>query len=117
MVSEALAARGVTLNTLRLRIAGEPRWASIRYSSSYAIDGRIFQPQTVLVALATARVMTRVRPPVDGGMRLAVVPGGESNVGLKVIIITGATLKEWADGSLSDRDFVSQWTIGTVTKE
>ena len=117
LVKEELAARGVATHTLRVTIAGEPRWASIRYSSLYAVDGRAFHPQTVLVALAAARAMARVHPPINGGMRLAVMPGGESNMGLKVIIIDGTCLKAWAKGSISDQEFVSGWTVGTITKE
>jgi len=73
---------------LRVTIAGEPRSASIRYSSSYTVDSSVFRAQTVLVALAAAQAMARVQPPINGGMRLAVMPGGESEeVGLRVIII------------------------------
>ena len=117
LVEEEVAARGVALHTLRITIAGEPRWASIRYSSSYAVDDRAFQPQTVLVALAVARVMARVQPPINGGIRLAVVPGGESEVGLRVIIIDGASLEVWANDSISDQEFVGEWTGGTITRE
>ena len=117
LVEEEVAARGVALHTLRITIAGEPRWASIRYSSSYPVDGRVFQPQTVLVALAVARVMARVHPPINGGIRLAVMPGGESEVGLRVIIIDGASLEAWASGSISDQEFVGEWTGGSVTRE
>lgn len=117
LAGEEVAARGVALHTLRITITGEPRWASIRYSSSYAVDGRAFQPQTVLVALAVARVMARVHPPINGGIRLAVVPGGESEVGLRVTIIDGSSLEAWASGSISDQEFVGGWTVGSVTRE
>lgn len=117
LVKEEMAARGVALHTVRTTIAGDPRWASIRYSSSYAVEGRVFQAQTVLVALAVARVMARIHPPIDGGMRLAVIPGGESDVGLRVTVVDGASLEAWADGSLSDQEFVDAWTVGTVTTE
>ncbi len=86
LVKEEAATRGVALHTLRITIAGEPRLASIRYTSSYAVDSRVFQPQTVLITLAAARVVARVHPPINGGMHLAVMPAGESNVGLRVTV-------------------------------
>ena len=117
LIQEEATARGVAPDTLRITIRGEPRSASIRYSSSYDVDGSVFQAQTTLVALAAARAMARVRPPINGGMRLAVMPDGESEVGLKVTIIDWASLEAWANGSISDQEFVSQWTEGTVTRE
>ena len=117
LVKEEMAARGVALHTVRITIGGEPRWASVRYASSYAVEGRVFQAQTVLVALAVARVMAQVHPPIDGGIRLAVIPGGESDVGLRVTVVDGPTLEAWADGSISDQEFVDAWTVGTVTTE
>ena len=100
-----------------LPIRGEPRSASIRYSSSYDVDSSVFQAQTTLVALAAARAMTRVQPPINGGMRRAVIPTGESEVGLRVIIIDWSSLEAWANGSISDQEFVRQWSVGTVTRE
>ncbi len=117
LVEEEAAARGVALSTLRITIKGEPRWASIRYSSSYTVDSRAFQPQTLLVALAAARVLVRVQPPIDGGIRLAVIPGGESEVGLRVTVIEGSSLEAWTNSSISDQEFVDQWMVGTVTRE
>ena len=117
LAKEEMAARGVTLHTVRITIGGEPRWASVRYASSYAVEGRVFQAQTVLVALAVARVMAQVHPPIDGGIRLAVIPGGESEVGLRVTAVDGPTLETWADGSISDQEFVDAWTVGAVTTE
>lgn len=117
LVEEEAATRGVALQTLSITIAGEPRSVSIRYSSSYAVGGRAFQAQTVLVALTAARVLVRVQPPIDGGIRLAVMPGGESEVGLRVTVIDGSSLEAWANGFISDQEFVGQWTVWTVTKE
>ena len=117
LIQEEATARGVAPDTLRITIRGEPRSASIRYSSSYDVDSSVFQAQTTLVALAAARAMARVQPPITGGMRLAVMPGGESEVGLRVIVIDWASLKAWASGSISDQEFVSQWSEGTVTRE
>lgn len=52
LVKEEVAARGVAPHTLSVTIAGEPRSASIRYSSSYTVDSSVFRAQTVPVALA-----------------------------------------------------------------
>ena len=117
LAGEELVSRGVAPHTARITIGGEPRRASIRYSSSYSVDGQAFQAQTVLVALAMSRVMARVQPPLDGGARVAVLPDGEGEVGLRVTVIDGSSLEAWANGSISDQDFVSDWTVGTVTRE
>ena len=117
LLEEEAVARGVDLQTLRITISGDPRSVSIRYSSSYDDGGSAFQAQTVLVALAAARVLVRIQPPIDGGIRLAVIPGGESEVGLRVTIIDGSSLEPWANGSITDQEFVGQWMVGTVTRE
>ena len=117
LIKEEATARGVAPDTLRITIRGEPRSASIRYSSPYTVDSSVFRVQVTLIALAAARVMVRVQPPIDGGMRLAVMPGEESEVGLRVIIIDGSSLEAWANGFISDQEFVSQWTEGTITRE
>lgn len=117
LVKEELVAHGVDLDTTNITIAGEPRSVSIRYASAYAVDSRAFEPQTVLVALAAARTLVRVQPPIIGGIRLAVRPEGENEVGLRVIVIDWSSLEAWASGSISDQDFVSLWTVGAVTRE
>jgi len=117
LIQEEATARGVAPDTLRVTIRGEPRSASIRYSSPYDVDGSVFQAQTTLVALAAARAMARVQPPINGGIRLAVIPDGEGEVGLRVIIIDWSSLEAWANGSISDQEFVGQWSEGTITRE
>jgi hypothetical protein len=112
-----LADRGVSLDTVRITISDKPRKASIRYTSSYKVDSNVFKAQTMLVALAAARVVVRVHPPINGGMRLGVMPAGESDVGLQVTIIEESSLQAWASGSLTDQEFVSQWSGGIVTRE
>jgi hypothetical protein len=116
-LEKEVTARGVDFQTIRITMSEEPRLVSIRYSSSFAIEDRPFQAQTVLVALAAARVLSRVQPPIDGGIRLAVMPGGEGEVGLRVTIITGSSMEAWINGSISDQEFVSLWMAGTVTRE
>jgi len=117
LVKEEIDARGVALHTVRIAMAEEPRRVSIRYSSSYDVDSRVFQAQTVLVALAAARAMARVDPPISGGMRVAVMPVGESNIGLRVTMVDGPDLEAWANGSISDQEFVRRWSVGIVTRE
>jgi len=117
LVKEEIGACGVALHTVRIAIAEDPRQVSIRYSSSYDVDSRVFQAQTVLVALAMARVMARVDPPISGGMRVAVMPVGESNIGLRVTVVDGPSLEAWANGSISDQEFVRRWSVGGVTRE
>jgi hypothetical protein len=81
------------------------------------VDGNAFQAQRVLIALAVSRVMTRVQPPLDGGVRISVLPDEEGEAGLIVTVIEGSSLQAWANGSISDQGFVSQWAVGTVTRE
>jgi hypothetical protein len=117
LVKEEIGTCGVAPNTVRIAMAEEPRRVSIRYASSYDVDSRVFQAQTVLVALAAARVMARVDPPISGGMRVAVLPVGESNIGLRVTVVHGPSLEAWANGSISDQEFVRRWSVGIVTRE
>ncbi|NIN65023.1 MAG: hypothetical protein GTO63_10050 [Anaerolineae bacterium] len=117
LLGEEALARGVDLQSLKISITEEPRSVSIRYTSSYNVEGSAFRAQTMLIALAAARVLIRVQPPVDGDIRLAVVPSGESEVGIRVTVIDGSALKAWADGSISDQEFVAQWMVWTVTRE
>jgi len=117
LAGEELVSRGVDPHTATITIGSEPRRASIRYSSSYSVDGPAFQAQTVLVTLGVSRVMARVQPPIDGGARVAVLPDEEGEVGLRVTVIDGTSLEAWANGSISHQDFVSGWTVGTGTRE
>jgi hypothetical protein len=117
LIQEEITARGVDPHTVRIRIGGEPRLATVRYSSSYAIDGRAFQPQRMLIALAVAQVVAEVHPPVSGGVRLSVIPGGRSDVGLVVTVIDGSSLERWSSRSTTDREFVNEWTVWNVTRE
>ena len=117
LIEEALAARGVATDTLKITIAGEPRWVTIRYVSAYPSEGRAFQPQMVLAALDAATVLARVHPPINGGMRLAAIPRRSRNVGLEGIIIDAPSLAAWARGAMSDQELVSGWTGGAMTKE
>jgi hypothetical protein len=117
LIEKEVTARGVAPHTLRVSIGQEPRSASIRYSSSYDVDSSVFKAQTALVALAAARALARVQPPINGGISLAVMPGGESEAGLRVIAIDWPILEAWANGAISDQEFVSQWMVGDITRE
>lgn len=117
LIEKEMTARGVAPGTLRIVVAEEPRIASIRYVSSYPIDSRVFQAESVLIALAVARTVTRIEPLITDGIRLSVIPGGDSDVGLRVTAIEHSSLEAWSQGAISDQEFVSQWTIGAVTKE
>lgn len=117
LIEEEMTARRVASDTLRISVAGEPRMVSIRYASSYAIDSRVFQAETVLITLVVARTVARIKPPVRGGTRLAVVPAGDSDVGLRVTVIESSSLEAWHNGSISDQEFISQWAFAAVTKE
>lgn len=117
LMEQELAARGVALNTVRIRIGEAPRQASVRYTSTYKFGRSVFRAQTTLVGLALSQVVLRVQPPLDGGLSVAVLPVGEREVGLYVITISHSSQKRWATGTLSDQDFVGEWLVGTVPKE
>jgi hypothetical protein len=117
LIEQEIAARGVDPGTVRVSIGRDPRRVSVRYATAYDLAGRAFEPQRVLIALAVARVAARLRPAIGDGVYLAVLPLGESSVGLRVTTISGADLIAWTEGSLSDQEFVSTWTTGTVTRD
>jgi hypothetical protein len=117
LIEEELVAHRVALDTARIAMGGEPRRISIRYSSAYSVDHPAFEPQRVLVALAVSRVLAGAQPPFDGGMRLSAIPGGEGEIGLKVTVIGAPSLEAWADNALSDREFVGEWDVWSMTRE
>jgi hypothetical protein len=117
LIKEELAARGVALGTARVTVKGEPRGVWVRYATAYDPDSAVFKAQTILVALAVSRAVLRVEPPIEGGINLAILPSEEGEVGLWVIAIGGPALARWANGSLSDQEFVGEWTVGKVTTE
>jgi len=84
---------------------------------AYDLDSGMFHAQTILVALAVSRAVLRAEPPIEGGINLAILPHEEGEVGLVVIAIGGPALERWASGSLSDQQFVGEWTVGNVTTE
>jgi hypothetical protein len=117
LIKEELAAHGVALGTARVTVKGEPRGVSVRYTTAYKLNSAVFKAQTILVTLAISRAVLRVEPPIEGGITVAIVPGEEGEVGLWVITIGAPALARWADGSLSDQQFVGEWTVGIVTTE
>lgn len=117
LIEEELVTHRVALDTARIAIGGEPRGASIRYSSATSVDHPALEPQRVLLALAVSRVLAGAQPPLDGGMRLSVIPGGEGEIGLKVTVIGASSLAPWANGAVSDREFVSEWEVWSITRE
>jgi len=117
LIKKEITARGVASETLKIAIGQESRSASIRYSSSYALDSKIFRIQTTIVGLNVARALIRVHPPLRGGIHLSIIPAGEDLVGLRVIVIDWPLLEAWANGIISDQEFVNQWTVGDITRE
>jgi hypothetical protein len=107
----------VVSDTVRIRILADPRAASIRYSSAYSVDSSVFYAESVLIALAVARTASAVDPPLMDGIRLAVIPGGEGDIGLRVTVINGSSLAAWAEGAISDQEFIDAWTVAAATKE
>ncbi|MGD2143131.1 MAG: hypothetical protein PVF54_01490 [Anaerolineae bacterium] len=117
MIEEQIVARRVASDTVRVEMLTDPRAARIRYSSSYSVDSSVFRAESMLITLEVARIVAAVDPPVTEGIRLAVVPGGEGDIGLLVTVIEGPSLEAWVDGSLSDGEFVGQWTVVAATRE
>jgi hypothetical protein len=117
LLRESAAHRNVDLDTLRISIRGDPRWLSIRYSSPHKLDGSVFKAQMTLVVLEAAQMALRIQPPIDGGIRVSIIPEGDTEVGLRVVIIDDFSLEPWARGEISDREFIDEWVIGTVPRE
>lgn len=117
LLKEEVARRGVDLDTLRISIKGEPRCLSIRYASPHKVDGDVFRAQSTLISLAAAQLALRIQPPIDGGIRVSVIPEEDGEVGLRVIIIDNFSLQPWARGEISDREFTNEWMIATVPRE
>jgi hypothetical protein len=117
LVREELAARGVMPETIRITVREDPRSASLRYTSTYDRNSKVFQVQTALVALVVSRVMLRIQPPLEAGLSVSVLPEGDGEVGLMVIVINQSSLDGWADGLLTEQEFVTEWEVGTIPKE
>jgi hypothetical protein len=116
-IEDQILARRVASDTLRIRILEDPRVASIRYASAYSVDSNVFHAETVLIALVVARIVGAVDPPVTDGLRLAVIPAGGGDIGLRVTVIEGSNLAAWVAGSISDQEFIDEWTVAAVTRE
>jgi hypothetical protein len=112
-----VSSRGVDPDTVRIRIGGQPRRASVRYTSAYLPDRSEFRAQMMLITLATATAILRVDPPIDGGLDVAVLPSEQGEVGLLVATIDRTTLDAWASGILSDQEFVAAWQLGAATRQ
>ena len=117
LLRQEVASRGVDPDTVRIRIGGQPRRVSIRYTSTYHPDSREFRAQMILNTLAAASITLRVDPPVEGGLDVAVLPVEGGELGLLVTTVDRSVLDAWASGSLSDQEFVAEWQTGIVTKE
>jgi hypothetical protein len=117
LLRQEVASRGVDPDTVRIRIGGQPRRVSIRYTSTYHPDSREFRAQMILNTLAAASVTLRVDPPVEGGLDMAVLPVEGGELGLLVTTVDRSVLDVWASGSLSDQEFVAEWQTGIVTRE
>lgn len=114
---QEVASRGVDPDTVRIRIGGQPKRVSIRYTSTYHPDSREFRAQMILNTLAAASITLRVDPPVTGGLDVAVLPVEGGELGLLVTTVERSVLDAWASGSLSDQEFVAEWQTGIVTTE
>jgi hypothetical protein len=117
LLLEEVSSRGVDPDTIRLRIGGRPRRASVRYTSTYQPDRSEFRAQMTLITLAAASTVVRVDPPIEGGLDVSVLPVEGEAIGLLVIAVDRSSLDAWANGILSDQEFVAAWQLGAVTVE
>jgi hypothetical protein len=90
---------------------------SVRYTSPYDWASSEYNAQAIISAMLISRAMLRVDPPIGGGLQVSIIPQGSAEVGLHVITITDSDLAAWADGSITDQEFVARWTNGIMTKE
>jgi hypothetical protein len=117
LIAEQLGARGVDASTVRVSIKSENRMGSVRYTSPYDWASSEYNAQAIISAMLISRAMLRVVPPIGGGLQVSIIPQGSAEVGLHVITITDSDLAAWADGSITDQEFVARWTNGIMTKE
>jgi hypothetical protein len=117
LLLEELAARGVDPDTVKIDIREGPRTLSVRFTSAYDFESSVYRAQSILVALTVSRASLRLRPPLDGGIKLSIIPQGSDEVGLHVMSIMASSLDAWAGGSLTDQEFVEEWSVGIFTKE
>jgi hypothetical protein len=117
LLEEELVARGVDADTLRIVIKGQPRALSVRYTSAYRLDSNVYRAQTVLIALTVSETALRLQPPVDGGISIGIMPEENGEIGLVAISIGGSSLRAWAEGTLTDVEFVGEWSMGIVPRE
>ena len=68
-------------------------------------------------AIAGQQMTIRVQPPVDGGIKVSILPARETGEGLRVILADGRSLDRWARGAVSEQEFVYEWSVGTVPRE
>jgi hypothetical protein len=90
---------------------------SVRYSSTYLPERSEFRAQMTLITLAAASAVLRIDPPIEGGLDVAVLPIEGEEVGLLVVAIDHDTLDAWANGTLSDQEFLAAWQMGVVPRE
>jgi hypothetical protein len=117
LILESAVRYGVAPETIRVSISDEPRRAIVRYASIHALGQTAFELQRILVTMALSRIAARMRPPLDGGLNVGVMPAGGGDVGLFVTVVDGQTLARWSAGEFSDPQFVDQWESGQMTRE
>ena len=115
-IKEIMLARGAVPGTERITITSDPRFASLRFESSFPPQEPMFEVQKNLITINAARVLARLTPQLENGIRLAVIPGGEGDVGLIVTVIDGDSFWAWANGIITDQEFVSRWSTGGATR-
>ncbi len=114
-IEEALAAHPI--HQLEVEISKDLRRATISYETDYSGESPEFHWQVIIIGLIAARTISRVQPPVSGGMRMIVVPTKGREVGMRLVVIRAVDIVAWASGSKSDQAFVAGWQMVTVTKE
>lgn len=114
-IEDALAAHPI--HQLEVEISRDLRRATISYETDYSGESLEFQWQVIIIGLIAARTISRVQPPVSGGMRMVVVPTKGKEVGMRLVVIGAVDIAAWASGSKSDQAFVAGWRTITVTKE
>ncbi len=117
LIEREVAERGVSLDTLRVRLTGDPRVAFIQYASTLDVNHPAFNAQTVLITLAVSRAVARSQPAPEGGVRVAAIPGSEGEVGLRLITLGWEELATWSRGKMSDQLFVRGWGVWSITRE
>jgi hypothetical protein len=116
-IKEALTIHPIHQDTLEVEISRDRRRITISYETDYDSGSPQFRWQIITIGLTVARIIARVEPPISDGIRIAAMPTGREDIGLKLVVIKGDDIAAWSIGLLSDQVFISRWRTLTLMED